>query len=929
MEMIKKEWHAIFKNKILLISFIVISFIPILYASFFLKSVWDPYGKTGNLPVAVVNEDKEVKYNGETLNVGAELVDQLKEDENLNWEFVSAKEAQNGLKNQKYYMIVTIPEDFSANAATVMDDNPKKMNIRYETNGALNYLGEVIGETAMKQLKSEVSQKVTEVYANAIFDQLSEIGDGFEEAADGAKQLDDGAGDLVEGSQKLADGLDTLASSTITFSDGEETFSVALNQYLEGTEKLDDGLGELKAGVDTLGAKVPALADGVSQLDSGSAKLATGIKDYTGGVSKLAEGTGTLASNGTTLKTGVDTLVTGLNDGTAQLQSGAGKISAGLTQMSEKLGTQISSSAGQLVAVNKGIGDLNNSIQGLNAKLNAAGSFSVDPATLSVSVGDTSSIINAAQAARTSANDISGNISSLTSDIENSISGSDLDDETKAKVLGIIAEAKANSSAISNISNSVASITSNMYAVESGVSSIETNAGSLSTQVSTLAAAASSTNDVAAAVAQIAQGAAQVLPGAQEAIGSLSGGLSDVKSALDNQFIPGMNQLTGGISNLQSGLATGSAQLNAGLNTYIDGVRQVNNGVQELKSNSDALNSGASSLKDGLGKLNGNVPALQEGVNALVSGTNTIKEGSTELVKNNNDLMEGQTKLQDASSKLTEGAAELEDGGITLKDGLNVFKDGSGELASALSEGSEKINDVQTTDKTAKMIAEPNELTQEKYSEVPNYGFALAPYVLSLALYVGCLVFNFIYPIRKIAIKEKPVFQWWLSKITVGLVAATAMALIEGVVMMLIGLSPDHVLEYFIVALVSAYAYMFLIMFLAMAFDNPGRFVAMVLLILQLAGSGGTFPMPLTDKFFQDIHPYLPMTHSIYGFRQTISSGLGEITFTHNALLMVCIAIISQLLLLISMKLLKKFHRDGISQLDDNQKLLDDNYSYS
>ncbi len=939
MEMIKKEWQAIFKNKILLISFIVISFIPILYASFFLKSVWDPYGKTGDLPVAVVNEDKEVEYNGKMLNVGAEVVDQLKEDENLNWEFVSGEEAKQGLENQEYYMIVTIPEDFSANAATVMDERPKKMNIEYETNGALNYLGEVIGETAMKQLKSEVSEKVTEVYANTIFDQLSEIGDGFAQAADGAEQLDEGANDLAEGSKTLTDGLNTLADSTITFSDGEETFSVALGQYLEGTVKLDDGLGELKAGVDTLGEKVPDLADGVSRLDDGSSKLASGIRDYTGGVSRLADGTDTLAGNGTALKTGVTTLVTGLSNGTAQLQSGANQVSAGLTQMSGSIGAQIDSGAEQLTVLDKGLTDLNNSIQGLNQMLAAAGTAdpaAADAAVSNISGDDTANIINAAEAAKSSANNIMNSAASVSSEssaldglreaVNNS---SDLDDNSKSIVLGMIEAAASNSGSDSGISAEAANIVANMDAVESGVSGIEASAANMSAQVSAMSEAAGSIAQVAAAVNQIAAGADQVLPGAQGAISSLSGGLSSVKTALDGQLIPGMNQLTRGITSLQTGLEGGSAQLSTGLDSYIAGVEQVNEGVKTLKNNSAALNSGASTLSSGLNQLNGNVPALQDGVNALVSGTNTIKEGSEELVKNNDDLMAGQTKLQKASAQLTEGSAKLADGGITLQDGLNTFKDGSRELALALSDGSRQVNDVHTTDKTAEMIAQPNEITQEKYSDVPNYGHALAPYVLSLALYVGCLVFNFIYPIRKIAVKEKSVFQWWISKITVGAAGATAMALIEAGVMMLIGLEPDHILQYFAVALVSAYAYMFLIMFLAMAFDNPGRFVAMILLILQLAGSGGTFPMPLTDKFFRNIHPYLPMTHSIYGFRETISSGLGEATFTSNALLMLGIAAVSQLLLFLSMKVLKKIHKDGISQLDDNQKLLDDNYTYS
>lgn len=103
MEMIKAEWKKIKANKLLLISFIVICCIPLLYASFFLRSMWDPYGKAENLPIAVVNEDQSVDFEGQTLSVGQNVVDELKEDESLEWHFVTQKEALQGLKDKKYY----------------------------------------------------------------------------------------------------------------------------------------------------------------------------------------------------------------------------------------------------------------------------------------------------------------------------------------------------------------------------------------------------------------------------------------------------------------------------------------------------------------------------------------------------------------------------------------------------------------------------------------------------------------------------------------------------------------------------------------------------------------------------------------------------------------------------------------------------------
>lgn len=126
MKMVKQEFVNILKNKVLLISVIAITFIPILYAGFFSKSVWDPYGRAKDLPVAVVNEDKPVEMMGQDINVGEQVVDQLKKNHDLKWEFVSAEEAKKGMEDLYYYMIVTIPKDFSKDATTLLDKDPKK-----------------------------------------------------------------------------------------------------------------------------------------------------------------------------------------------------------------------------------------------------------------------------------------------------------------------------------------------------------------------------------------------------------------------------------------------------------------------------------------------------------------------------------------------------------------------------------------------------------------------------------------------------------------------------------------------------------------------------------------------------------------------------------------------------------------------------------
>ena len=400
-----------------------------------------------------------------------------------------------------------------------------------------------------------------------------------------------------------------------------------------------------------------------------------------------------------------------------------------------------------------------------------------------------------------------------------------------------------------------------------------------------------------------------------------------------------VKQIEGGLSSLAKQtpvLVNGTQAISDQLNSISTTAPQLMSKLQELSDGAKTLQAGVltyttgvGQLTNGLNELNANSPKLTQAVTTLASGTNSLVSGLDKITANNDTLKSGVTQLADGATQIHDGATQLADGSNQLNQGLIDLSAGASELKDGLSDGSSKVNSLEVSDATIDMIAAPDTITQVKYSDVPNYGHALAPYVLSLSLYVGCMIFNFIYPIRKVAMEGKSSVQWWLSKLSVGFVASTAMAFLETGIMLLLGITTNSLGQYFIMALVTAYAFMFLIMVLAMAFDNPGRFVAMILLVLQLAGSGGTFPMELTAKFFNVIHPFLPMSYSITGFRQAISGGLGTNTFINNLGVLIGITVVSIALLLVAMNVIMKHNKAGISQLDDNQKLFDTNYDYA
>ena len=184
--MLKNEWKKLFQNKFMIVVMIAIILIPTIYTAIFVGAMWDPYGRVEHLPVAVVNKDVPVTYKDKELSVGEDLVKNLKENNSLDFNFVDADTAAAGLANGTYYMVLTIPKDFSKNATTLTEKNAKKMMLYYETNPGQNYIASKMSETAVSKIQTNIREKITTQYTETVFEQLGTIGDGFVEAADGA-----------------------------------------------------------------------------------------------------------------------------------------------------------------------------------------------------------------------------------------------------------------------------------------------------------------------------------------------------------------------------------------------------------------------------------------------------------------------------------------------------------------------------------------------------------------------------------------------------------------------------------------------------------------------------------------------------------------------------------------------------------------------
>lgn len=883
-EMIKAEFRHIRRNRLLLLSVIVICFIPFLYSIFFLKSVWDPYGSTQNLPVAVVNEDRAVKYQGQTLKVGAQLVQELRKNKQLKWEIVSKQTAKEGLAHRKYYTVVTIPKDFSKNAATVLDQSPKKMELKYETNGSLNYIGQVISEMAMTKLNQKIRAQVTQSYATTMIKLVKQVGTGFNQAASGAKQISTGMVTLNSGTNQFVAGVSTVNNGVQTLQAAVTPLASGASQLASGSTTLASGVNQYTSGVGLLAAGLTKLSANSAALNAGTATLASGVNQYTSGVDQLGSGLTTLKNNSASLRSGVASL----NQGASQLSNGASQLNATVNSSLGSLDfTGIMSAMNQASQMKSSLASLQSGLTQAQSALSAVSTEANQLKTASSALSSAASSLSEVHQNDTA-------IVQLADDLANSTT----DATTKDKLLTIAKEAGSNETTIRDLETALSQVNS----LSTSLSDLQSQLNNLPSLQTTLSGAQTTLDQAnqLLTILQGYQGALSAMPrqlaALKQATNSLASGAASLQSGMStaqagiNQYTAGVDTAASGASQLSANsasLTNGANQLQSGVSQYTAGVNQANAGTGQLTANSAALVSGANQLATALIQLNAKVPSLVSGVSALASGTQ---------------------KLVDNSPALVAGTAKL--------------NAGAGELADKLISGAEKVNAVQPSKKAAKMFAAPTTVKHTNYSYVPNYGHALAPYVLSVALYVGTLIFNFVYPIRRVALFGHKASAWWASKLAVGMTSVTVMALAEGGIMMLLGLQVLHVPSFFWTLILFGWASMAVVMFLSMTFDNPGRFVAMVLLMLQLGGSGGTFPMQVTMKFYNVIHWYLPMTYSILGLRNGISGGLGAhyVAFCNSVLL--AITIVFVILLLVSMIYLQRHHYAGKSELDNNQELL-------
>ncbi|MDA5459752.1 putative membrane protein [Weissella confusa] len=777
--MFKAEWEYLKKHKFFMLVIVVLFFVPSIYAVTFLSSLWDPYGQVKNLPVAIINKDKSVTYEGQKLAVGDDLEKELRKSKDMDFHFPSEKEAKAGLKDGKYYTVITIPSDFSKDATTLLDKDPKQMKLDYETSSGHSFIAGKLSESGAKEISQQISKQVTKTYAKTIFAEMKKVGKGMNTAADANKQLADGTTQIKSGSDQLTSGLQTLSASTLQFNDGAQTLTQGLSQYVDGVAQADAGSQRLTAGLGQLNGQVPALVSGVGQLSNGSNQVTAGLGQLNSQVPALASGVNQLATGSEQLTNGVDQLNQQLKD-----QDFAGKITTLQTQVAtlQDIAKDMPSQAqlqSQLQTVQTHLDNLNKASEKDAAAM---------PANVDKAFADAGVQVTPEQKAQI--------VASLATDVNNS--------ETSKQIDPIVKDIAALSAQINTFNNAHGD------------------------QIMQLGEAAKNTD------------------------------LNEVNTQLEQ-----MKALPTAIDTVDENMH----KLSDGLNTLNGNTGALSNGVS-------ALTNGSTQVSDGLNTLNSKTGALSSGTSQLLAGSSQLTTGLDTLNSKRGELNSGAGQLADGARKLNGGANQLTAGAEQLSPALAKVQAGNQTLADKMGSAAKQVNDTKATNKTFKQIAAPATAKQTEKDHVANNGTGMVPYMFSVAMFVGMMALNLMLDMISPRTKISSLAAWMGSKMVMLFgIAVMAATVLYGLSISILGLDPINPLQTYGFMILISLMDAALVTAIYMWFDKAGAFAAMVLLVFQLSGSAGTYPIQLSNAFFEWLHPYLPMTYTVDGLRETIMIG--------------------------------------------------------
>ncbi|UXR71531.1 YhgE/Pip domain-containing protein [Staphylococcus sp. IVB6240] len=963
-----------------------LAILPSFYAWFNLEATWDPYSNTGNIKIAVVNEDEGDMVRDDKINVGNKIEETLHKDDHFDWQFVSRDEADKGLYKGKYYAAMYIPKQFSHQITGTLRKDPQQAKVTYKVNQKLNAIAPKMTDAGTSEIVKKANESFDKVVTKVLLEEANRLGIKLEEQVPTYEKIRDG----VDAAYQALPKIEKFRKAIIYVDDNQGK----IDQYADEFRNLGNYKDEAVTAAEKLNqlnASIPAINE--------RAKLVLKLNDYMPEIERALQVASGVPEYFPRINQGVDTAIAGTEKGLQTLDT-----ASQLLPTIEQRVNLYEQGINQVRDVNQGFSDRltqsqaqgNQSISqqnGGNLINNGANVPSLNQST------DQNGLVNqAGQAVNNAIQNGVNNPNNIQNGMNNQINlQNGMNNQNNVQT------APQSTQTTHYQTMQLSTQTDNqMMPLPDGQVITENEAEQMGTDYEH---ALSSVNDMMASQLEATQ---QDLDAAKNmSFGILSSNQPDTFEQPLAHLIARMNHASKTLrdyrdwlteveqaegidltkeqeqlKNTQQDIKAMTKRLNA----LQDAITAGNTGKAEAQDVIDALDSLHKRLADVNGTVKNDIAKALLDVStrvgsALDKGSATIDTVQEKLQTTKEIVRKGQVILSDANTRLVQLRDVLPTVEAKYNKAMSIaqqyypeFKQGVARAAdfvrndlpeveaniakatdtvnAKLPEAFEKYdtlnalldqnqpkakrvlsnladfarNDLPQVEqdlvkaekvfneleeentledlinllrndlkKQAGVIAHPIEIDQHNVFPVKDYGSASTPFYTALAIWVGTLLLVSMLTVHNKHEKLKPyltIRETYLGKMGLFMMMNMIQAFIVSVGdIVILKASVESAPLFIAISVYSAVIFTTIVYTLVSVLGNPGKALAIIILVLQIAGGGGTFPIEVTPEFFQKLHPFLPFSYSIDALREAVGGPVTEI-LVHKLMMLTVFGIV-------------------------------------
>ncbi|EGO5241913.1 YhgE/Pip domain-containing protein [Enterococcus faecalis] len=823
------DWKRIFKNPVATFLIVALMIIPSLYAWFNIKALWDPYSNTGELPIAVYSDDQTATFQDKSVNIGDEVLKNLKKNKQLGWRFVdSKKELDKGVQSGKYFAGIYLPKDFSKDLLSFTSGDINKPKIEYSINEKINAIAPKITSKGASSIQSQISEEFIKTASSTLIKTFNDIGYDIDknmvsiqkvksmildtDANIGtidtyAKQVTDLHGKMPELKEKLAKANDAMkylpevdalgekivelngkmpsikeqASVILTLQEKIPEIQNAGRQiamidedFASVEQTMSEGIQEAKQGLEIIRQVQTALPD-IRKLGDQANDLGNVTLD---GANKLQEALPDITRSVATIVKAIETISSGINIGLEQLKDKRLPV-----EEREQIKQQISEN---LARQHENILQL---IQLFTQLQEATGSTALQDSI-----------------------DKLNELNQIISDLKTVVDGIDVNAVTNDDLTIIQDQAK-------QVQDTAAKI----------------HPDEISNTVSTILNKLTST-------IQNAQGQ---LNKAQQI--DFEGLLSSTSQTVTNA-ISLLEKYQAEMPAIKQEIHDANTMLNGNMETIVNGI---NRGADLYKNDlpviQDKVSKAAAFMQNDYPGIRKDLTNTLKTVNEKMPDVEAALDKANELIIN--DWPNIKTGLHKAANAIRKGEKEVD----------------LGEILKLLKLDANKESD---------FFTQPVEVKEHAVYPIANNGSASTPFYTALCLWVGAVLFSSVATTdvylegkdKKRFSKREQFSARMFTFIVMGIGQALIVTLGNYFALGVDVRNPAYSVWF---AVLIAITFMIMVYVLVALFGNVGKGIAIIILVLSISGGGGNYPIQVSGKFFQMINPFLPFTHAVNLLRES------------------------------------------------------------